>query len=224
MGKRANIQATRYAAEASARELRRQTEVAEEARRAGMTEEERTEEDRAAAAAIEAQAAEQTQLNIVKSILGVGTLALLMIGAYGPWAGLAVLAIAAGIALVVFLRRAAERERRAKAAAEAEAAERAQRAAEAARQAQVEHHVRMLCAGDPVFSGLTEEWQRIPPTRPDARARNEAQQAERLVIIDQYAAQFAELERTGQPVPDHGETMRSLVQAERAWDAGPTGR
>ncbi|MEV1295755.1 hypothetical protein [Pseudonocardia sp. NPDC049635] len=216
MGKRANIRATRYAAEAAELELRRQTQIAEEMRRAAMTDDERIADDKAIAARAAAEAAAQAQGNRDAAKLVGAVIASVIVGSIAGWIGLLFFWAAVGAAILIrkHKKSVAEAEARAK----AEADERARIADEAARSAQVEHHVRMLCAADPTFVALTEEWKRIPPTRPDARARNEAQQAERLVIIDQYAATFAELERSGQPVPDHGATMRDLVAAEQAWD------
>ncbi|MET0190758.1 MAG: hypothetical protein ABW212_17285, partial [Pseudonocardia sediminis] len=96
-------------------------------------------------------------------------------------------------------------------------AERARQAELAA--AQLRHHIDALSAADPVYSDLMAELRDVPPTRPADRARVEKAMADRLVIIDQFAHRFAELERTGQAVPDHGETMHGLVEQERAWDA-----
>lgn len=216
MGKRANIRATRYASEASERELRRQTEIAEEMRRAGMTADERVADDEALAA----RAAAAAELDARSMALAVGALVALggsvLIGqAVGFWG---LLLCWSAVAAIVVIRRRNRAAEAARAVAEAEAAEAARRDQEAARRAQVEHHVRMLCAVDPVFVALTDEWRKIPPTRPADRAENEARQRERLIIIDEYAARFAELERTGQPVPDHATTMRGLVAAEQSWD------
>lgn len=122
------------------------------------------------------------------------------------------------ILLYAAYRRQQRHEAVAREAEAAAAAERARQDDEQARRAQVEHHVRLLCQADPVFVGLVNEWNRIPPTRAEDRRCNEARQAERMVIIDQYAADFAARERTGHPVPDHGAAMRELVAAEQAWD------
>ncbi|MDN5913908.1 MAG: hypothetical protein L0I76_02115 [Pseudonocardia sp.] len=219
MGKRANIARTRYAAEAAERELRKQTTLAqrlEQTRRRGLSTEERDAED---AATAEAQAAEAAQVQknakgTIKIVAGiVGTLIAGSIA--GNW-GILILWV---LVLVVWLllkhqsgRVAAQRQ------AEHQAAEAARVQDEQARRAQLQHHVTMLCRADPTFIGLIDEWNRIPPTRQADKARNEAAQTERLVIIDQFAQQFAEYERTGQPVPDHGVPMRELVEAERAWD------
>lgn len=105
----------------------------------------------------------------------------------------------------------------AQASLRAEAAERVRRAELAT--AQLRHHVDALSAADPVYSDLMAELRTVPPTRPADRARIERAMADRFVIIDQFGRQFAELERTGQTVPDHGETMRGLVEQERAWDS-----
>lgn len=220
MGKRANIARTRYAAEAAERELRRQTVLAErleETRRRGLSPEERAAEDAAAAEAQAAKAAQSERdianlTKVMPAIVGSAIAA----GAAGIWGVLALWVVVIAIWTVIKRRKdhdAAQRR------AEEEAAEAARMQDEQARQAQLQYHVAMLCRADPRFSRLVDEWNRIPPTRPVDKARNEAAQADRLIIIDQYAAQFAEAERTGQPVPDHGATMRNPAEAERAWDA-----
>ena len=220
MGKRANIARTRAAAEAAERELKRQTVLAErleQTRRRGLSPEEREVEDAENRATREAKAAQDQQ--------NLATLTKILLGIIGT----AIAATTAGIwAVVIFwtlvivvrivMKGQAERVA-AQRQAEEQAAEAARVQDEEARRAQLQYHVTMLCRADPTIVGLIDEWNRIPPTRPAAKARNEAAHAERLVIIDQFAQQFAEYERTGAPVPDHGATMRELVEAERAWDA-----
>lgn len=220
MGKRANIARTRYAAEASERELRRQTELAErleQTRRRGLSTEEREAEDAAMAetqAAKAAQAQQSAAATLKLFAVIVGTLIA------GSIAGVWGVLILWGLALVGWLLLKRQMERvEAQQKAEEQAAEAARLQDEEARRAQLQHHVAMLCRADPTFVGLIDEWNRIPPTRAADKARNEAAQTERLVIIDQFAQRFAEYERTGRPVPDHGATMRELVEAERAWDA-----
>ncbi|RZT87825.1 hypothetical protein EV383_4752 [Pseudonocardia sediminis] len=110
-------------------------------------------------------------------------------------------------------------KRDAEAALKAEAAERAHQ--EELKQAQVRYHQQALAAADPVHRDLVMTLAAVPVTRPGDRGRVEQAMAERLVAIDEFARQFAELERTGRPVPDHGRTMQDLVDQERAWDARP---
>lgn len=215
MGKRSNIRATRAATEVSARELSRQTELAERAeasRRAGLTEQQRATEDAATAEQAEGKVW-NTRDGLL--ILGgiVGTIVSLT-----EFGAVVTLILWALVLLYAAYRRKQRDEAAAREAEAAAAAERARRDEEQARRAQVEHHVRLLCQVDPVFVRLVNEWNRIPPTRAEDRRHNEARQAERMVIIDQYAADFAARERTGQPVPDHATAMRELVAAEQAWD------
>lgn len=220
MGKRANVARTRYAAEASERELKRQTVLAErleQTRRRGLSTEEREAEDaeNAAAQAVKAAQDQQNLSTLTKVLLGIIGTAIAAATA-GIWAVLIFWTLV--IVVRISMKRQTERVA-AQRKAEDQAAEAARVQDEEARRAQLQHHVTMLCRSDPTFVGLIDEWNRIPPTRPADKARNEAAQAERLVVIDQFAQQFAEYERTGAPVPDHGVTMRELVDAERAWDA-----
>lgn len=108
-------------------------------------------------------------------------------------------------------------KRAAQAALEAEAAQRAHQ--EELEQAQLQHHQRALAAADPVYGQHLATLAAVPESRPADRARIERAIAERFTVIDQFARQFAELERNGQPVPDHGATMSELVAKERAWDS-----
>jgi hypothetical protein len=107
-------------------------------------------------------------------------------------------------------------------AAEAAAVERVQ--LEEARRAQLQYHVEALAAADPVYRQLEQEFQAVPPTRPEARRQVDAARETRMVIIRSYAEQFAERERSGQLVPDHGAMICDLVAKERAWDARNPGR
>lgn len=108
-------------------------------------------------------------------------------------------------------------KRKAQAALEAEAAQRAHQ--EELEQAQLQHHQQALAAVDPVYGELATTLAAVPVTRLADRERAERAMAERFVVIDQFARQFVEWGRNGQPVPDHGVTMRELVEKERAWDA-----
>ncbi|ANY06022.1 hypothetical protein [Pseudonocardia sp. HH130630-07] len=220
MGKRANIARTRYAAEASERELRRQTELAERlerTRRQGLSAQEREAEDAAMAEAQAVKAAQAQQSAVTMWKLFAAILGTVIAGSIaGAWG---VLILWALMVVGRLLRKRQTERVAAQQRAEEQAAEAARLQDEEARRAQLQHHVTMLCRADPTFVGLIDEWNRIPPTRAADKARNESAQAERLVIIDQFAQQFAEYERTGRPVPDHGTTMRELVEAERAWDA-----
>jgi hypothetical protein len=112
-------------------------------------------------------------------------------------------------------------KRQAQAALEAEAARRVHQ--EELEQAQLQHHQNALAAADPVYGELVGTLARVPVTRPIDRERVERAMAERFAVIDGFARHFAELERNGQPVPDHGATMRELVEKERAWDARSDG-
>ena len=154
--------------------------------------------------------------NVGCAITGIVMGAGLVVATIG-WIGLLLLVLTGAVVYGLKVRNERIDEER-RVAAE-EAAEKERRDFEAAQQAQVDHHVRMLCRADPLFVSLVEEWNRIPLSRPDARRRTEAKQAERLDVINQYARHFAKLERTGQLVPDHGETMRDLYASEQAWDA-----
>lgn len=107
-------------------------------------------------------------------------------------------------------------KREAEAALEAEAAQRAHQ--EELEQAQLQYHQQALAAADPVYGELATTLAAVPVTRPVDRGRVEQAMAERFTVIDQFARQLAELERNGQPVPDHAETMRQLVEKERSWD------
>lgn len=104
----------------------------------------------------------------------------------------------------------------ARAVLEAEQADRAHQAE--LESAQLQHHLDRLSHADPVYSQLMADLRAVPPTRPIDRARVEKSMAARYVVIDQFAHEFADLERNGQPVPDHAATMRGLVEQEYAWD------
>ena len=207
MGKRANIKATRQAAEATAYEVRRST----------LTVEQRAAQDQAAA-----DDAAQHQVN--QGIVTAGFVAMFVFAwiamAIGVAATVALLLVAAVIASGLWYYRAAKRSHAEADAEEArQAAARAHRENAAAQKAQRDYHVRMLRDTDPVSMLLADQRRQIPPTRPADLRHNDALQAERMVVINEFADRFAELERTGQPVPDHALTMQDLVAAEQAWDA-----
>lgn len=152
-------------------------------------------------------------ITVVLFIFGAGVLAV----AIEYWFVSVVLLLVAGAIWWYLAIRREQEKAEAQAALRARAAERAHQAELAA--AQLRHHLDELSSADPVYSRLTGQLRAVPPTRPADRAEVERAMAERFIIIDRFAHHFAELERTGQPVPDHGETMRGLVEQERAWDS-----
>jgi hypothetical protein len=225
VGKRANIARTRRATEASARELVAQSHLAERAevaRRAQLTPEQRAAEDAALAEyeTVRKAKADADTARTGKIVLGV--IATIIAAAIGSIWGVVILWAVVVVVKVIVGQSKAKTAAAAQAAADAAEAERAQ--LEEARQAQLQYHVVTLTQADPVYQQLEQELKAIPPTRPEARRQADAARHARMVIISSYAEHFAELERSGRPVPDHGAAMRDLVAKEQAWDARSSGR
>lgn len=206
MGKRANIKAIRAASEATAYEVRRST----------LTPDERAAADQAAADAAGREQAAQGF--VICGFVALFVFAFIAM-AIGTEATVALFLVVGVIGGACWYYRAALRSHAEADAEEARiAAARARRENEVAQRAQRDYHVRMLRDTDPVHMLLLDQYRRIPVSRPADRQRNEQRRADRMKVIDQIADRFAELERTGQPVPDHALAMQELVAAEKAWD------